>query len=72
MTEIAVYSGCVLLQVEVLKENVRKAEEEVVELDQLVDQVREVMHREIEIVRQSPSLLKLIKELDGVEAPGSY
>ena len=60
------------LQVEVLKENARKAEEEVDELDRLVDQVRSVMHREIDTVKQSHALLKLIRDLDGVEAPNSY
>ena len=55
-----------------MKENARKAEEEVDELDRLIDQVRNVMHKEIETVKQSHTLLKLIRELDGVEAPTSY
>ena len=57
---------------EVLKENARKAEEEVDELDSLVDQVRAVLHKEIETVKLNPALLKLIRDLDGVEAPSSY
>ena len=59
-------------QVDVLKENLGKADEEISELDQLIDQVRATMHREIDIVKHSPSLLHLIRELDGVEAPSSY
>lgn len=55
-----------------MKENVSKAEEEVSELDHIIEQVREVMHQEIGVVKHSPALLLLIRELDGVEAPSSY
>ena len=55
-----------------LKENLGKAEEEISELDHIIDQVREVMHQEIGVVKHSPALLQLIRELDGVEAPNSY
>lgn len=55
-----------------MKENLRKAEEEISELDYLIDEVRGVMHQEIDTVKHSPALLKLIRELDGVEAPNSY
>ena len=55
-----------------LKENLSKAEEEVSELDHIIDQVRDVMHQEIGMVKHSPALLQLIRELDGVEAPNSY
>ena len=59
-------------QIDVLKENLRKADEEIAELDQLIDQVRAAMHREIDVIKHVPSLLRLIRELDGVEAPSSY
>ena len=59
-------------QIDVLKENLGKAEDEISELDHIIDQVREVMHQEIGVVKHSPTLLQLIRELDGVEAPNSY
>ena len=59
-------------QIDVLKENLSKAEEEISELDHIIDQVREVMHQEIGVIKHSPALLQLIRELDGVEAPNSY
>ena len=66
-------AGCAFsCQVDVLKENLGKAEEEISELDHLIDQVRAVMHQEISTVKHSPALLQLIRELDGIEAPNSY
>ena len=59
-------------QVDVLKENLRKADDEISELDSIIEQVRSVMHREIGVVKHSPALLELIRELDGVEAPPTY
>ena len=61
-----------ILQTEVLKENLKKADKEIAELDQLIDQVRAVMHREIDVVKHSPALLQLIRDLDGIEAPNAY
>lgn len=55
-----------------MKENLKKADKEISELDQLIDQVRAVMHKEIDIVKHSPGLLQLIRDLDGVEAPNTY
>lgn len=71
----------------ILKENIQKADLEVVELDRLIEMVRKVslkcgfdkqsdilacysqaLHGSMDLVRQSPHLLKALEEIDGTDS----
>lgn len=52
-------------KVDILKENIRKADEEIAELDKLIDIVREALHNSLDLVQQSPHLMKALKEIEG-------
>ncbi|KAL5478164.1 hypothetical protein EMCRGX_G025056 [Ephydatia muelleri] len=66
------YQSSASCKIAVLKENVAKADLEIAELDKLVDHVREVMRSDLELVKGSPQLLALLREIEGNEAPQNY
>ncbi|KAL5490737.1 hypothetical protein EMCRGX_G015914 [Ephydatia muelleri] len=66
------YQSSSSCRIAVLKENVAKADLEIAELDKLVDHVREVMRSDLELVKGSPQLLALLREIEGNEAPQNY
>lgn len=66
------YQSNASCKIAILKENVAKADMEIAELDKIVDHAREVMRGDIELIKRSPQLLNLLRELDGNEAPQSY